>query len=393
MTNPTLLAIALLAAACGSTTGTPSIDAKVVTIESLSITPMTKMVKRAVDAPTKLTATAMRSDGTMLDVSASVTWASSDPTVATVDAGLVSYVGLGTANITATLGTQSAMATFTVTNPLVYIANASPPIGIAVFDAYTSGNTAPLRQITGAATTLTFPWGVVVTDTEIYTADQSAIDVFAIDATGNIAPTRRIVGPTTTLATAEGLAIFNNEIYVGCANKVLVFPQNATGDLAPTRTITGPLTGLGSFLVSLTVDNNELYVVSQSGPASIGVFPVNASGNVAPSRLIAGTHPQYGPYPMAVETFNDELLVATGAGIRVFPETATGDASPIRSIEGPNVLVQLSGMARLGSELLEPNLSGTVGVVDLEATGDIIPKRTLAGATTTLTSPRGVTVH
>jgi hypothetical protein len=60
-------------------------------------------------ASVQFTATAMYSDGSTKDVTASSTWSSSDPTIATVSStGLVTGVGDGTAAITASYLTMSS---------------------------------------------------------------------------------------------------------------------------------------------------------------------------------------------------------------------------------------------------------------------------------------------
>jgi len=62
----------------------------------------------------QLTATATMSDATTADVTGSVVWASSDPTIASVSSsGLVAAIAPGTAQITATAG--SVVGTFSLT--------------------------------------------------------------------------------------------------------------------------------------------------------------------------------------------------------------------------------------------------------------------------------------
>ena len=62
----------------------------------------------------QLAATATMSDGTTKDVTGSVVWASSNPTIATItSSGLVAAIAAGTAQITATLG--SVVGTFSLT--------------------------------------------------------------------------------------------------------------------------------------------------------------------------------------------------------------------------------------------------------------------------------------
>ena len=62
----------------------------------------------------QLTATATLSDGSTADITSSVVWASSAPTIASVSSsGVVAAVATGTAQITATIG--SVVGTFDIT--------------------------------------------------------------------------------------------------------------------------------------------------------------------------------------------------------------------------------------------------------------------------------------
>ncbi|MNF42928.1 gamma-glutamyl-gamma-aminobutyrate hydrolase [compost metagenome] len=83
----------------------------------------------------QLAANGSYSDGSSVDVTASVSWVSSDPAVATVDAsGLVTGVAPGTATITGTLGGQSATLSVTVSNAVLNAGGltiATPPLTLA----------------------------------------------------------------------------------------------------------------------------------------------------------------------------------------------------------------------------------------------------------------------
>ncbi len=88
------------------------------TLSSIAITPATISIARG--NTTTFTATGTFSGGTTGNISGSVTWTSSDPTVATIDArGIATGVGLGTSgtgtcNITATLNGITDTVTLTV---------------------------------------------------------------------------------------------------------------------------------------------------------------------------------------------------------------------------------------------------------------------------------------
>ncbi|HYB21062.1 MAG TPA: Ig-like domain-containing protein, partial [Thermodesulfobacteriota bacterium] len=67
-------------------------------------------------ATQQLSATGVYSEGKINDITAQVTWSSSNPSVVTVsESGLATAVAAGAATITATLGTVSGSTTITVT--------------------------------------------------------------------------------------------------------------------------------------------------------------------------------------------------------------------------------------------------------------------------------------
>ena len=85
--------------------GTATMTTTAAVIESVRVTPPTPGVQ--VPLTTQLAATGTYSDGSTLDITSSVTWASSDPTIASVSnasgtSGLVTGIGIGTATLTAT---------------------------------------------------------------------------------------------------------------------------------------------------------------------------------------------------------------------------------------------------------------------------------------------------
>ena len=88
-------------------------------VMSIQVTPMTAMV--GVGGMTRFTATATLSNMMTQDVTTMATWASSDPTKATIDmTGQATGVANGPTMITATFGGMtSAAATLTVAAPMV----------------------------------------------------------------------------------------------------------------------------------------------------------------------------------------------------------------------------------------------------------------------------------
>jgi uncharacterized protein YjdB len=126
-------------------------------LELIAVTPTSPSLAQG--ATQQLTATGKYTDGSTQDLTPTVTWASLDPTVATVSGGLVhaNSVSGGSAAITATVGEQVGFTEVTVTGAVLgkivlYPSTATVPEGAAVhlvaMGIYSDGS---LRDLTSAA--------------------------------------------------------------------------------------------------------------------------------------------------------------------------------------------------------------------------------------------------
>jgi hypothetical protein len=183
----------------------------------------------------------------------------------------------------------------TVNNELV-VANTDGH-SVTVYSRTASGNTAPLRNLSGPATGLSFPGVAVDTvNNELLVGNggNNSITVYSRTASGNTAPLRTLSGPATGLSVPSGsgpaLDLVNNELLVQnlVGNSITVYSRTASGNAAPLRTISGPATGLND-PIGLAVDpvHNELVASSFIG-STVGVFSRTGSGNVAPLRVLSG---------------------------------------------------------------------------------------------------------
>jgi DNA-binding beta-propeller fold protein YncE len=146
-----------------------------------------------------------------------------------------------------------------------------------------------------------------------------AITVHAKSASGDTPPLRVITGPKTRLNWPTAVAVNSErgELYIGndAGDSVLVFDADASGDVAPRRVLAGPRTGIknptGLFL---DVQNDELWVAN-FGNHTATVYPLTAQGDVAPRRTVrsapAGTPSQMigNPGGIAFDTRREEILV------------------------------------------------------------------------------------
>ncbi len=291
---------------------------------------------------------------------------------------------------------------FVANDDVVTLINSS----ITVYTRTASGNTAPLRTLSGAATGLIGPVGLVVdtVNNELVVANSrnNSITIYPRTASGNTAPLRTLSGFLTELSGPSGLVVdtMNDELIV--ANRfgvsVTVYPRTASGNTAPLRSLQGSTTGLSS-PVGLIVDpvSNEL-VVGNPGNASLTIYPRTASGNTAPLRTLQG--PATGlsfPEGLALDHANNELLVANGTSnsITVYTRTATGNTAPLRSLQGlATGLSSPRGLAvdLASNELLATNVSGSVTVYTRTASGNTAPLRSLSGVATGLNGPEFLAV-
>lgn len=141
----------------GSLRATTMLYVGAASVQTISVTPATATIPSGLTQA--FTATAHYSDGTSQDVTAQVTWASADTSIATINsAGLARGLAPGATAITATRLGLSGSATLTVGAPLlvsITVAPADPSVPrtftsqFRALGAYSDGSS---RDITGLAT-------------------------------------------------------------------------------------------------------------------------------------------------------------------------------------------------------------------------------------------------
>jgi DNA-binding beta-propeller fold protein YncE len=284
---------------------------------------------------------------------------------------------------------------------------------VAIFSRTASGNTPPIRALTGPATGLDAPQGLVVdtANNELVVAnyDNNRVRVYNRTASGNTQPIRTLAGGFTVLSEPHWVAVTTpcpplvvakEELFVAdfLGNSVTVYRRPANGNISPIRTLIGPATQLDG-PQGLVVDtvNNEL-VVANLNNNSITVYGRHANCENAPTRRLAGAATGLnGPVGVVVDNVNDELVVANefGNSITVYSRTASGNILPTRTLAGAT-----TGLSRPvgvvvdtgNNELVVTNGNNSVTVYSRTASGDTQPIRTLAGVVTGLDSPIGLVV-
>ena len=93
-------------------------------------------------------------------------------------------------------------------------------------------------------------------------------------------------------------------------------------------------------IATTAVAGGKLYVTNcacneSPFPSRITVYPSSASGDAVPERTIEGPHTGLkAPGPIAVDPAGN-IIVGNQSSITVFGPNATGDATPIVTIAGP----------------------------------------------------------
>ncbi len=128
---------------------------------------------------------------------------------------------------------------------------------ITVYPRNASGDTPPLRVITGPKTQFNWPTGLAVDPQrqELYVANDmgNSVLVFSAVAGGDVSPIRILKGENTNLKNPTGLALDfeNDELWVTNFGNhtATVYPRAASGDVPPLRTIRSAPAGIPALMI------------------------------------------------------------------------------------------------------------------------------------------------
>ena len=285
---------------------------------------------------------------------------------------------------------------------------------ITVYARTASGNTAPLRTLSGPATGKNNTQGMAVdlvnNELVVANAGNKSVTVYARTAAGNTPPLRTLAGSATGLCGPDTPTVdtLHNELVVGngCADgSITVYPRAASGNTPPLRSLSGAATGLlGDIGLFVDTVHDEL-VVANFNFNSVTVFARTAAGNTPPLRTLSGAATGLvTPSTVVVDTVHDELVVTNfnNDSVTVFARTASGNSAPLRTLAGSSTGLNFpQGLAvdTVHDELVvtnpgNPSVPGidSITVYSRTANGNTPPLRTLVGGTTGLTEPISLAV-
>jgi 6-phosphogluconolactonase (cycloisomerase 2 family) len=275
--------------------GNGSVTVTAATLVSIAITPANPTIPPG--KTLQFTATGTYSDATTKDLTTTVAWGATPPSVATVGAGtgLASAVAVGTATISGTYtGVAITPVTLTVSATVYAYATNFGAGTVSQYVISTGGALSALTPATVAAGTSPFSVSVEPTGQYVYVANYNAntVSQYTIGANGVLAPVGS--GSVATGSHPNGVTIdpSNQHAYVVNfgANTVSQYNIGPTGALAPMST---PTVATGPFPASIVISPNGgkyAYVSNYacSGPGctasqgSVSQYTVGADGSLTP---------------------------------------------------------------------------------------------------------------
>ncbi|HEY2986249.1 MAG TPA: hypothetical protein VGL11_00880 [Candidatus Binatia bacterium] len=281
---------------------------------------------------------------------------------------------------------------------------------------------------------------------EVILTDENLFNVLAFNrlenspATAISQPKRVIGGLKTKIEFQSGLYLDpkNGDIYAvnnDTVDTLVIFSRNANGDAPPDRQLHTPH---GTFGIAVDEEHQELLLTVQHDSAVV-TFPKTAKSEDPPIRLLQGEHTLLAdPHGIALDAKDDLIFVINhgsvhqvrpggedrqrtwgggqgkpnwplgfgnaipGSGknlppsITIYPRAASGDAAPLRVIQGPKTEMNwptgIAFDARTNEIFVANDMGDSILVFNAAANGDAAPRRVLKGPKSLIKNPTGVFV-
>jgi hypothetical protein len=313
-----LFFLSLLAACGGGGGGGGEAPAPAPTLVSIQITPAT--VSKAIGLTQQYTATGTFSSGPNQDITAAVTWSSSDTAKVAINAsGLATTRAVGPSTITASLsGVTSNVATLTVSAATLVSIQITPAaitkvVGLTqqylALGTYSSG---PTQDITTSVT-----WNSATAATATIGSNTGLATALAAGTTNITAVLGTVTSNTATLtvnaATLLSIAITPATLTVAI-NSTQQYLATGTYDVGPTQDITSSVSWNSATAATATINTAGIATAVAAGTSSItaalnGVTSNTATLTVSPATLVSI---QITPASATLAIGTTQQYVATG---------------------------------------------------------------------------------
>lgn len=323
-------------------------------------------------------ATATYSDGSISDLSAGVTWASSSTSVATINgSGLATTVAAGQTTITATVGGLSDTSTLTVVP--AHLTSIAVTPGVQSISAGTNQQFTAIGSFDDGSTQLLQPVAWSTSSNSIATVDLNGLATGVGTGTATITATSGSVSGTASLTVTAATLVSIN-----------VTPAGSTMGVGTTK----QFTATGTFSDASTQDITGVVVWTSSNPAAATINAQGLASSVATGSTTIGAAfgSVTGSTGLTVSTVHLVSITITPINPRIskgtlIKFTATGtfnDASVATNLSGvswrsskPNVAsVRSSGIAhgkKGGTATISATASGITGTTTLTVgTGTLV---------------------
>jgi trimeric autotransporter adhesin len=276
---------ATITASQGSVTTTVNVTITAAVLQSISLG--TSTVTIAAGVSTQLTATGSYSDGSTQDLSATVSWMSSSPSVATVNVtGDVTGLGVGSSTVTATLGAISGSLNVSVTPATIVSISISPgSVTIAAGESQAFTATATLTDGSTLDVTTSVHWSV--TNPLLATISNTL---------GTAGILSSLVAGSTTISASLDSITGTANLYVSAASLVSI--SVGPNGLSLALGVPATLTATGSFSDGSTQDITASAQWSssngQSASVSLGVVTPLSIGSANITASLNGVNGSVG---------------------------------------------------------------------------------------------------
>jgi hypothetical protein len=318
-------------AVSGAISGSATLTVTSATLVSIAVTAPSLSIAKGTSE--QFTATGTYSDGSMQNITSSVTWSSQTTSAATITAGgMVTALGTGTSSIKAVLGAVNGSATLTVTPPtLVSIAvtPANPTIGTTSTEQFTATGTYSDISTQNLTTTVTWSSSQMNIATISNTAGTNGLATAVANGTTTIqAMLESVQGSTTLTVSAVSLQV------------IVVSPQNPS---IADNGVTQPFTATGHYSDGST---QNLTATASWTSSNSGVALVNAAGVATSATLGSGVNAGF---------TSIQAVVGSTKGVSIL--SVTNHTS--NSIGFAGVFTQHNDISRTGQNLSESILTPT----------------------------------